>query len=111
MPFYVGNARCSECGGQGFCPCPLCVGYALDMPRPDPVAGPEPVEDMDLYIDSLSWLKRFPDSRRQPKRAAVTAKRIDPALTANDKDTSDDVDYSVLAYNFYVQRARLKHRG
>jgi hypothetical protein len=115
VPFYVGNARCSRCGGHGFSPCPLCVGYVLRMPSPDPVAGPEPMEGSDVLINSISWLKQFPDSRictkaQRSRRGEVTAKHTDPAQPARDKRTSDSVNYSVLAYNFYARHAHLKQR-
>ncbi|BDA44138.1 hypothetical protein COCOBI_05-3220 [Coccomyxa sp. Obi] len=112
VPFYIGNARCSKCGGHGFNPCPCCVGFALRMPRPDPVAGPHPTEDMDVLTDSMSWLKQFPDSRMiarkraNSSRSGATAKTKDPVQPAQ-----DTIDSSVLAFHFYAMHAHLTRRG
>ena len=112
VPFYIGNARCSRCGGHGFTPCPLCVGFALRMPRPDPVAGPRPTEDMDVLTDSISWLKQFPDSRMIARKRVKCSGSGGAPMTRDPVQPAQDIIHnSVLAFHFYAMHAHLTCRG
>ena len=121
MPFYVGNARCPTCRGHGVYPCPMCVGYRLSMPPPDPVNGPQPVEDADVLVSTKRWLRAFPDSRMPP--AEEGARHADPGSSTpgGETATGDDIGppdeqqmqelYAEAAFNFYALTAVYKGRS
>lgn len=119
VPFYVGNARCPTCAGQGFCPCPMCVGYRLPMPKPDPVEGPPPAEPADVLVSTQRWLRGFPDSRTPAHAAAPDSCSgssgagegdAEELLTALPEEAVQEL-CAEAAFNFYAWRARLDGRS
>ena len=121
VPFYVGNARCPTCAGQGFCPCPMCVGYRLPLPKPDPANGPPPVEPADILVSTQRWLRSFPDSRTLAPAAHAAA--VDSGSSGRAVTEDSERSLTVLneeqmqvlcaeaAFCFYAWRARLDGRG
>lgn len=116
MPFYIGNARCPKCSGHGFYPCAMCVGYRLHMPEPDPVHGPQPLDQLDVQMGTMRWLRQFPDSRR---RGETSTQGVAPVVAHGSSwsgaaaDTGEAVDQEALAraaYNFYVARGQMTGR-
>lgn len=113
VPFYIGNARCHTCEGQGFYPCILCVGHKLIQRKPDPSKGPAPAEEAEVGMDSISWLDSFPDSRSKKDRRA--AQRVEQERnkamqlpTESCASWEEQVQQSAkAAFLFYVEHARL----
>ena len=95
----------------------MCVGSRLHMPEPDPVHGPQPLDQLDVRIGTMRWLRRFPDSRR---RLGTPEAAEHPAEAPNVADGSvaaaisgEAVSQEAMAraaFNFYAARAHMKGR-
>lgn len=113
MPFYIGNARCAKCSGHGFYPCAMCVGYRLHMPEPDRVHGPQPLDELDVAVGTMRWLRQFPDSRQRTNTAEALAPPnggTGSSTAAGTARVPSEEALARAAYNFYVARGHMKGR-